>query len=546
MLQYWIEGPTKFFRVDAILRNLLMRIAVVLGSLFLVIWAATTDVRADLVVFKIPNTSLRFILQGKALTSRTLPTINFTHTNKMTFDLPQTADTETIVMPPLNQIASKKLIKAKGDAAELRKEATWALDHGLILEFHRAVDQLAAANASDPLVAEAKRLKAELGKSLPDDSPEDIKSVSGPGQKIIKSAHFLMSAPEVEKPADKTEPKKKKPEVRLEQYEQLLELFVMKCAERGLPVQVPTSRLKVVLSTAVPPSSAIAGNTRTRPVESRVIWAPEVNVLYISHIGTPFQALDELKKLHASAQKVNTSPRPTRNPNQPGGAPGAGAGPAAGGAGGAGGSGGIDLTTLSLGNLSKLITAAQSLIAIGTDNYELEAVSREAAYMFAANCAVVPSQAPHWVSDGLAAYFEFPAEMGWLKIGDLGTMRNAWYQASLSDPDRFTISDIVTGRCHDNLLAPTESMRAGSLSWALMHFLLQTNPEGLAKYITSFRSMPPDLVLEPDLLSSLFDDAFGADRPQLEEAWRAHMAGLKAEYLILKEEEGGGTTTAAN
>ena len=522
-----------------------MRIVAVLGSVLLVVWASTTPVRADLVVVKVPSTNLTFILQGKTLTSRTLPTINFTSASKLTFDLPQTADTEVIVLPPLNQIASKKLVKAKGDEAALRQVAAWALDHGLLVEFHRAVDQLAAANSAEPFAVEARRLKADLAKPLPDETPEDVKSVSAAGYKTVKSAHFLLGCPEVDKPAEKTEIKKKKPEARLEQLEHLLEIYVMKCAERGLPVQVPTSRLKVMLSTGAPPATAVPG-VRTNPVDSRVLWAQGANVLYISQTNAPVANLDSLKKLLATVQKVYNSPRPKRNPNgQPGGNAGGGAGA------GAGAAtpvmiGGNDISTMSLGNLSKLIAMAQNLMAIGTENYELESVSREAAYLFIANCGTVPSQTPNWVRDGLAAYFEFPSETGWLKIGDLGHVRNAWYQASLQDPDRFTLGDVVTGRCHDSTASLSDSMRASTLSWAVMHFLLQTNPEGLAKYISNFRSMPPDLVLDSDVLNSLFDEAFGEERSTLEEAWRAHMAGLKAEYLILKEDEDGGTTTTEN
>ena len=46
-------------------------------------------VRADFVVFKVPTTNIKFVMQGKAISSRTLPTINFTSTTKQTFDLPQ-------------------------------------------------------------------------------------------------------------------------------------------------------------------------------------------------------------------------------------------------------------------------------------------------------------------------------------------------------------------------------------------------------------------------------------------------------------------------
>ncbi|MES2792817.1 MAG: DUF1570 domain-containing protein [Planctomycetota bacterium] len=516
-----------------------MRIAAVLGSVLLVIWTATTTVRADVVVFKVPTTNLKFILQGKAITSRTQPTIYFTHTpSKLIFDLPQTPDTDVIVLPTLNQIASKRLSKMKGDEAGSREVAAWALDHGLLAEFHRAVDQIAAANAADPFVVEAKRLKADLAKPIAEDSPEAIKSVSGSGSKIVKSAHFLMGYPENDKPADKSEIKKKKPEARLEQLEQLFEIFVMKCAERGLPVQIPTTRMLVMVSSGAAPSTALPG-ARTAPLLPRILWAQGSNILYISQINAQMIELDSLRKLQSAVTKVQSQPRPRRNPN---GQPGGGAAPG-GGMADAATVGGIDLSKLSLGQVAKLVVTVQSLMAIGTDNLELEGLSREAAYLFIANCNVVPPQAPSWVRDGLAAYFEYPAEMGFLKIGDVGQVRSAWYQASLQDPDRFTLTDIVTGRCHDNPVSFAESMRASNMSWALMHFLLENNAEGLGKYLTSFRAIPPDLALDDDVLSSMFDDAFGEEQSKLEETWREHMTGLKAEYSILKDSEEGGTTS---
>lgn len=531
-----------------------MRIAALLGGVSLVACGVATAVRADFVVFKVPTTSLKFVLQGKSLTSRTLPTINFTHAaSKQTFDLPQTPDTEVIVLPPLNQVANKRLLKAKGDSAALREMATWAVDHGLLLEFHRSIDQLAAIDAADPFVVEVKRLKADFAQPLPDESTEGAKSATPAGFKTAKSAHFTLDFQEADKLGEKSEVKRKKPETRLEQLEQLLELFVMKCADRRLPVQVPRSRLKVqVLPGKL--DSRVTASGRTTPMDSMILWSPETNVLYIGNTNNMPAALGGLKKLLANVQKIAAQPRRRNNPGQPGGGGAGGAGRAApggpGGPGGmdaGGGSSGLDLTQLSLGQLTKLTAAAQALLVIGTDNLELESVSREAAYLFSVNCGVIPPSAPHWVRDGLAAYFEFPSEMGWLKFGDVGQLRNAWYQAALNDPDRFVITDIVTGRCHDNLTTSSEAMRAGNLSWALTHFLLNQHSEGLGKYLAAFRDMPPDVVLEPALLNSLFDEAFAEERSKLEEAWRSHMAGLRAEYLILQEEEGStAPATAGN
>lgn len=514
-----------------------MRIAAILGSIWIGL-AATAPVRADFVVFKVPTTNIKFVLQGKAVSSRTLPTVNFTSNTRQTFDLPQGADTEVIVTSPLSQIGAKRVLKAKGDSAELRSAAAWNLDHGLLTEFRRALDQLATADANDAFATQAKRLQADLAKPIAAEAPESLKGIAPDGFKSLGSAHFLLFHQDGDKPADKSEIKKKKPEARLEQFEQLLEIFVMKCAERGLPVQVPTHRMKVVLLSRKDPR--MIPGARTPGPDPRTLWAHDSNILFYYGEEARVPALDGLKSLQSKVAKVAAQPKTKKgNFGQPGGA-GGGAAPAmtAGGTGG----GGLDLSQLSAANLAKLTVTVQALIVIGYENADLESTSREAAYMFIANCGVVPPQAPEWVRDGLAAYFEYPAEVGALKIGDLGNVRNAWYQASLQDPDRFTISDIVTGRCHAGPLTVHESMRAGNLSWALLHYLLHKNPEGLAQYLNSFRAMPSDVAINPDLLTALFGQAFGEDRKQVEDDWRQYMTDLKADYLVIQEQEGGATT----
>lgn len=509
-----------------------MRIAGLICGSFLIGLAITAPVQADFVVFKVPTTKIKFVMQGKVIDSRSQPTLNFTHISKQIFDLPKGADTEVIVLPALSQIGTKRLVKAKGNESSLREVAVWCLEHGLLPEFHKAMDQLAAINASDPFAVESKRLKEDFGKALPDTSAAEaelLKDYGGSTGKVVKSTHFLL-VHDGEKP-EKSDIKRKRPESRVEQLEQLLEMFIMKCAERGLPVRVPTAPLKVALVSKIP-KKAQPGE-RTLPLDRNIFWSANQNVLFIDD-RSKIASLDALKKLQGEVQKQSEKPKAKRN--QPGGAapPGGMA---------AGGGAGDLLGGLSATQLSKLTISLQALMSIGIENHELEAVSREAAYMFLANCGVVSPKTPQWMQDGLAAYFEFPEELGWGKIGDLGQVRQAWYQASLQDPDRITIADIVSGACYEDALSTNGAMRAGTQAWALMHYLLQTKPEGVAQYLSNFQSMPPDVAVGEDVLSAMFDQAFDADRAGLEKAWHDFMTTWKADYLILQEEEGGGTTT---
>lgn len=515
-----------------------MRIAVVLVSCLFISLAVKVPVYGDIVVFKVPTTKVTFVMQGKAISSSRTQLINFTHTSKQVFDLPLGADTKVITLPSLNQIGSKRVLKAKGDEGALRDAAVWCLDHGLLPEFHRAIDQLAAINASEPFAAEVKRLKEELAKPLPDTAAVEsdlLNDYGGSSGKVIKSAHFLL-VHDGEKP-DKGEIKRKRPEARVEQLEQLLEMFVMKCAERGLSVRVPTSPLKVAVVSVVP--KKLKPGERTPPVDKSVFWSADQNLLLIDE-RNKIASLDMVKKLQNDVAKQAAQPKTKRN--QPGGAAQPGAAPAGAPGGAPGGSGADLLGQLSAGQLSKLTVTLQALMTIGVENHELESTSREAAYMFLTNCGVMTPSTPRWIQDGLAAYFEFPEEMGWLKIGDLGQTRQAWYQASLQDPDRFTVTDIVTNHCYEEAPSPNSAMRAGTQAWALTQFLLQTKPEGMVQYLSNFQSMPPDVVLGEDVLTAIFDQAFDGDRTALEEAWREHMTGLRADYLILEEEEGGTPT----
>lgn len=506
-----------------------MRIAVLICSGLLLGLACSAPVHGDFVVFKVPTTKIKFILQGKTIESRNQPTVNLTHISKQIFDLPTGADTEVIVVPPISQIGSKRLLKAKGNESQLRETAVWCLEHGLLPEFYRAIDQLAAVNSSEPLAVEVKRLKEELVKPLADTAAAEadlLKEYGGSTGKVVKTAHIIL-VHNGEKP-DKNEIRRKRPEARAEQLEQLLEVFIMKCAERGLQVRVPTQPLKVAVVTAVP-KKVLPGN-RTAPLDKNIFWATNHNVMFIDE-RTKVPSLDALKRLQGDVAKKADKPK-----KKAGGAP-AGAMP--------GGGGADPFGSLSVTQLAKLTVSLQALMQIGVENYELESTSREAAYMFLTNCGVITPEAPRWIQDGLAAFFEFPAEMGWVKVGDLGQIRQAWYFASLKDADRITITDIITGQLHDEAQTANATMRADTQAWALTHFLLQTKPEGVVQYLASFHSMPPDLALGEEVLTAMFDQAFDGDRSGLESSWREYMTSWKPDYQVLQEEEGGGSTSTS-
>jgi hypothetical protein len=460
-------------------------------SVLFVGFGMVAPLNADFVEFKVPTTNVSFVLQGKANVKPRHPVVTFNHVGKLTFDLPKDG-AKVHECESLKELGMKKLKDAKGKEAELMDATVWVLDHGQLIEFHRSLEQLLQANSSHAFGTRAKQLKEELGKVIPDDPQAEVALQKLAGDaKIIKTAHFLLLAPPAV--AEKGASKRKKPEARGEQLEQLLEVFVMKCAERGLPVQVPTTRLSVALI-ASPPSSNDTG-LRTRPRDAAIHWSPSQNLLFIND-AVKVESLVPVRNLEEKLEGFAATPKKKRNP-QGQGRQGAGAPPPSSNTGMGQGGAGITLETfktMSTENLQKFVITAQSLIAIGTENHELESISREAAYYFSDRCGVLAKSTPAWVRDGFATYFELPADYGWVKIGDVSRYRQGWYSASLEDSERISMKDIVCGNCYEQPMSPNDVSRATTLSWSLIHFLLEKHPEGIMKFTSGIQwefSMTP-------------------------------------------------------
>lgn len=507
--------------------------------------ACLAPVHADIVIFKVPTTSLKFVLQGKATIVRSSPMMSFAHISKSTFELPQGDMSEVITLPTLNQLAIKRLVKAKGDAALMRETAVWCLEHGLLPEFHRALDQLSAIESTEPFAVEAKKLKEAFAKPISDDAKAEAefqKTLGKSASQVTRSAHFVLFHGEPEKGTTK----RRRPEGRLEQLEQLYEIFVMKCAERAIPITIPTEKFKVA---AIANPKFTPEPSRSLPRDNSAVWSPSSNLLTLND-GAKSAPLEALRKLQNDVQKQSSVPKTKRNQPGGGGIPGGAGGPgmAAGGPGMAAGGGGAEmLAQLSSTQLAKLLVTLQALLTIGVENQELENLSRETAYQFIHNCQVLPASGPRWVRDGLATYFEIPAETGLLQIGDLGTVRNAWYQASLQDPIRLTLDDIINDRCYDGAQSPNDFMRATTLSWAAIHFLMHRNTDGLGNFLAACHELPPDVIPSPQVVRTLFQSSFEVDSSQLETEFREYMAGLKPSYDKLREEdEDTGSATTEN
>lgn len=519
--------------------------------------ATWAPVQADLVVVRIPNSPLTLVMQGKANVSRTTRLVTFTNSNtKQTFDLPPDG-VEVFTMQTLTQIGGKKTIQGKGDADALATAAAWAIDHGLLVEYHRAVEALAAVSADHRLVTETQRLKAAYAQAIPENPAAEaafLKAVGGAfggdDLNILKSPHFYLLNDA------NAGAKRKRLENRLLQLETLFETFLLKCTERGLTVQVPGRRFNVVVLNQFkgqPPSAAL----RSYPVDENNCYDPALDVLLLKDLSSdPRLQLLQLMAEEIQKQSVaNKSPKATKRPPQgatpmnpggpmgmlpggPGGAPAAGPNPL--------GWGPFQWSQLRNSDLTKFSASLNSLILSGIEHLELEATSRESTHLFARHCGLwAPGTIPpRWLQDGLAGYFEAPAETGWIKPGDYGQRHRQWYLASLQDADRITLNDIVRSERYDTLtMGQTDVLRAEALSWAAVHFLMEQQPEGLAKFCEMLLSLPPAVELPPDTVAAMFESAFGEPATEMETLFRSHLKQLRPEWEVLSEAEGESATT---
>lgn len=510
---------------------------------------STTASRADFVIYKIPGTNVTVVFQGKVIATRTNPLLSVTINPKTTLDLPL-ALAEIVPLQTIQQISSRRVIKSKADAGALEKAADWALEHGELGEFHKAVDGLLALDATHRWAAKAKEIKDKMTATM-FDGQAAITSIQGirGNLQIYQTPHLVVGH---DTPDSASIPRKKHIEARANQLEELFETYLMKCVVWGIPVQIPANKLPVVILSKTPPPSE-ADESRAPSVQPMSYWDQRRNVLILGDVSNLPQ-IDSLKMVVNELLKVQDQ-KANAKKNRPGGNLGIGAQPMGqpgipGQPGNPGGQPQTNVLATMLAQMptmmsTKLVTGMQGAITHMTDNLELEQSSREAAYFFSAATQVLPAgrPIPPWVRDGMAIYFEFPPEVGWVSLGDYSQRRKEWFLANLQDPNRVTFEQVVTCQLYDGPLTDNEAWRASTLSWSAFRFLARTRPEQLANYLQLVRQVPPDAPVSGDALAAMFLEAFGERPASLDKEWTDHMLALQPCYRELAAEAASGEET---
>jgi len=481
-----------------------MRRLPILSCLVAALWA--TQVRADLVEYAVGGGKMR--LQGKTTVhpGKTM-TVATARYGSLHFGL----DDVTIhKAASLQTKYGQQLSKAKSDPNAHMQAAGWALRHGMLTEFYEGIDKVLELDKNNAEAKRIKALKAEMEKDLGDSSKPEAelrKFVNRPQMKIKTSKHFVL----MYDTPDKSEKKGRKPqhEERLELLEKVYESFLLTFFSRGVPLQIPKEKLKVVLFNQHEDYKDFSVRLNPFLIHAAGFYMQEPNTsfFYIQGSSEMYKAVEKVqKKFRELADDLKKKKGKFSNAK----------------------------------DIIRFSKTLDVVLDIAKEGEDIEVVSHECTHQLAANTGLFPRHAhiPRWVHEGLAAYFECPSDGAWSGIGTVNEQRIAYYRVLAEDREHSSIDFIVGDQLFDFAFA---SGHIGNIlhgygqAWALTHFLIEKHLVEFLRYYRELGEMPPDVRLSPQLLNTLFERVF-PDKSALELEWRGYMRSLKTDIeLILNE-----------
>ncbi len=471
------------------------------GACLLIALVGTTA-KADFVVYRIPNTSLAVVLQGK---TRVNPgrTVSFRHPKfgKLVFDL---QNAEIHKAPSTSAVVQREVRKAinSKDVDEMIKAARLALRRGLLRDYYDAMKAAYKINPQHEDVQRVVKLKRQMNRPLGDSSKQEEelrKLIRDPQMKIAKSKHFVL----LHDTSDKPGPNRKLPraEERLQLLEVVYESFLLKFYSEGVELEVPKEYLKVVLFHDHDDYLRFATKMNPSLASTAGFWHRKINVSVFFDQGT-HESFSSLKSLAKQLQKAKESALKSRGPGT--------------------------------SDLVRMANTFSLLSEIGQEDSDIEVVSHETTHQMAGNTGLLPRrvQIPVWVHEGLASYFESPRDASWSGIGAVNRDRLRWYRALEKDTEHSNIDFIVGDQIFSFARSSGTKLHGYGQAWALTHFLMETHFEQLTSFYRRLGELPPDVPFSPEVLTEVFNDVFGEDRDLLDSQWRRYMRGLKTDLEI--------------
>ncbi len=469
-----------------------------------VLIAASGSARADVLIYDAPTIPpLKVTLQGKVQVNPG-KTVSFTHPlGTLYFGLDEVSYYE---VPTVSEQFDRRLTKSvqSKKADEAFQTAIWGLKHGLIEKYYKGIDAVLALDSNHADARRALEVKQKMAQPLTD-SPRLEQDLRGLGprkpMKVARSAHFILLYDTPDKPREGR--RKPRHEERLELLELVYESFLLMFYSRGVELQVPQERMKVILfdehkdyltfSTSLSPDLASASG----------FFVPSKNfsVFFDHSTNKQFKQLTQISvDLLAQGKEAQRLKSPAAR------------------------------------NLNRLGNALDVLFRMLQENEDITTVSHEATHQMAANSGLFPLQVrvPSWVHEGLATYFEAPAEATWSGIGAVNEERIQWYRALSSQPKYSNIDFIVSDEIFSLAATSGARLHAYGQAWALTHFLLERHFDEFFAYYRAIGELPRDLPLNPEFLRELFARVF-KDNRALDQEWRLYMDSLKTDLEQIRQ-----------
>ncbi len=135
---------------------------------------------------------------------------------------------------------------------------------------------------------------------------------------------------------------------------------------------------------------------------------------------------------------------------------------------------------------------------------------------------------PHWLSEGVATFFEAAYRGEWAGMGRLNPRRASDYgelqqQGKLLPLERLLVEQNV-------FFQPDDTQRAAyAQSWALFHYLANRQTEGLRQYIAAVSRWLLPMAPSREKSLELFSRCFGSDLGKLEIELAAYVSQMRAE-----------------
>jgi len=463
-------------------------------------WGASSQVLADIVLYRIPNTSLAFVLQGEVSTNPG-GTVTFRHPKygKLYFGLDNIKKFE---MPSTGAIAKQKIRKAasSGDVQQCLDAAGWALHNGLLDEFYEAAAMAWEIDKQHPTVKRLAAMNLKIKREIPPSTELESEMFrfvrSGRGMKFQRSDHFLLLHDTSNVPDERTG--KTRAEERLELLESVYKSFLLKFSLEGLDLQVPQQRLKVILFADKDDYMRFVDLLGPDLSKSSGFYHRKENISVFFDQGSDegYEALDAMNQdLQRTKEEV------VRNRS-----PGA-------------------------RDIVRFAETIELLTEVSRENSDIEVVSHEATHHLAGNTGLMPADAPVpvWAAEGLATYFESPKEAAWSGIGAVNEQRLDWYRGLRGDRSHSNIDFIVSDQIFTRAGSHESLLHAYGQSWALTHFLMAEHFPKLVEWYQLVAAKPAQDSLNEQELVELFDQVFGKDRAALDRQWRRYMDSLKTD-----------------